>query len=71
MDRNSATIDRLMNRFRGELPGHVCDGIERQLREAAEQIGEQDVLVPIEDIGVVTLKGRGPTLVQRLRRALK
>lgn len=69
--RNRELIDRVLSRLHAEVPPNVYTRIEATLREAAEGIGEHDAQVRLDDIGaVVTLYGRGPTLAQRVRRAL-
>ncbi|HMN83800.1 MAG TPA: hypothetical protein PKA20_28265 [Burkholderiaceae bacterium] len=70
MTYNDQLIDRLMGRFRAHVAApHVLERIEQTLREAAESIGEHDVQVRLDDVGAtVTLRGRGPTLRQRVAR---
>jgi len=69
---NRELIDRLLSRFHNEVAPHVLQRIEQQLREAAESVGESDQFVRLDDINAtVRLHGRGPTLAQRVRRALQ
>lgn len=69
---NRELIDRVLSRFHNEVAPHVLQRIEAQLREAAAAVGEHDAQVRLDDLDcVVTLRGRGPTLRQRLRRAFK
>jgi hypothetical protein len=70
-DPNRERIDKLLSRFHGTVPPHVYSKIETTLRDAAAAVGEHDTVVRLDDVNAaVTLRGKGPTLGQRLKRAL-
>lgn len=69
---NRELIDRLLSRFQAHVGTETLRRVETTLREAAAKVGEHDVHVRLPDLdAVVTLRGRGPTLAQRLWRAFK